>query len=62
MRSRFIRVFFFTLALSLLALSCCAFACADGEAVDRFGGELVVLSRYANDPSSLVASDLSAGI
>lgn len=33
MRSRFIRVFFFTLALSLLALSCCAFACADGEAV-----------------------------
>ena len=29
MRSRFIRVFFFTLALSLLALSCCAFACAD---------------------------------
>ena len=33
MRSRFIRVFFFTLALSLLALSCCAFACADGEVV-----------------------------
>ena len=33
MRNRLIRVFFFTLALSLLALSCCAFACADGGVV-----------------------------
>ena len=33
-----------------------------GEAVDRFGGELAALARFANDPSSLAASDLSAGI
>ncbi|MCR5577137.1 MAG: hypothetical protein K6F56_09030 [Oscillospiraceae bacterium] len=33
MRSRFIKVFLFTLALSLLALSCCALACADGASV-----------------------------
>ena len=38
MRSRYIKVFLFTLALSLLALSCCALAYADGASVTTPAG------------------------